>query len=181
MSHESISEGTRARLPAGPRRGAMMAALAVVLIPMILVPLSAVFASLSAEEADGLPIWAVQAFRPELLVAWVAAARLPAAVLLGYGLIPLAVPPALAALGWGSVGRWAALAAFCLLGSVLTALLGLGVLLELIAPGAPGAGIRLEVLAGLCWPLLAIEGGGCLLAAALGGSDVPIPGGVERP
>jgi hypothetical protein len=148
----------------------------VVLIPLIVVPLSALFASFSAEEAEGLPIWAVQAFRADLLVAWVAAARLPVPVLIGYGVIPLALPPALAILGWGTVARWASLAGFCLVGSVLTGLLGLGVLLELIAPSAPGAGIRLEVLAGLCWPLLAMEGGGCLLAASLGGSEGSIPG-----
>ncbi len=148
-----------------------MAAGAVVLIPLVLVPLSAVFANLSVEQADAMPRWAVEAFRPDLLVAWIAAARLPMPVLIGYGLVPLAMPPTLAIVGWGTVGRWAALAGFCLVGSVLIGLLGLGMLLELIAPGAPGVGERLEVLAGLCWPLLAIEGAGCLLAASLSGSE----------
>ncbi len=154
----------------------MVSAVLVLLIPLVLVPLSGWFADLSTEDVDQLPLWAIEAFRTELLVAWIAATRLPVPILIGYGLVPLAMPPLLALAGFGTVSRWAVLAGFCLVASILTGLLGLGILLELIASGAPGAGVRLEVLAGLCWPLLALESGGCLLASSIGGSDGWIQG-----
>lgn len=89
-------------------------------------------------------------------MAWSALARLPVPVLIGDGLVPLAMPPTPAIGGWGTVGRWAALAGFCLVGSALTGLVGLGIVLELVAAGAPGVGVRLEVLVGRA--LLAVAG-----------------------
>lgn len=176
MNRTPISEGFRVRSLAGQRREAVVSAGVVLVIPLVLVPLSALFADLSTEATGQLPLWAVEAFRPDLLLAWIAAARLPWPIAFGYGLIPLAMPPVLAIAGLGTVGRWAILGGFCLIGSVLTGFMGLGMLLELIAPSAPGAGVRLEVLAGLCWPLLAVEGAGCLLAASIGASEVSLQG-----
>lgn len=156
------------------RIGGCIAAVIVLLVPLVLVMVSLLFANVSAEEAEPLPLWATQAFSDELLLAFFAAVRLPWPILMGNGLVLVGLPPILALIGLGTLGRWAALAGFCGIGSLLGIVLGFGLLLELVAPGSPGTAVRLEVVTGLSWPMLALECGGCLLAASMASSGVDV-------
>lgn len=151
--------------------GRVVPAAVVLLVPVVVVPLASAFVEVPAEDDGRYPVWAVEAFGAELLNAALAALSLPLPVLMLYGAVAVAVPPVGAILGLGTIGRWASLAGFCLVGSALGGLLGLGLLLELVAPDLGGTSVRLEILVGLAWPLLAIEGLGCLLAASVAPSS----------
>jgi hypothetical protein len=138
----------------------------VLLVPAVLVPMAVLAVQVPREVEGRYPVWAVEAFGAAPLDAALAALSMPIPMLMLAVLAAVGLPLLGAILGLGSVGRWAALSGFCLVGAVLGGLLALGLLLELVLPESRDA-LGLQTLIGLTWPLLAIEGCGCLLAASV--------------
>jgi hypothetical protein len=138
----------------------------VLLVPALLLPMGALVAPVPGDDPGRYPVWAVEAFGAEPLDAALAALSMPIPMQMLALLAAVGLPLLGASIGLGSVGRWAALSGFCLVGAVLGGLLTLGLLLELVLPGSADA-TGLQTLVGLSWPLLAIEGCGCLLAASV--------------
>ena len=167
---------------AGPNpesRGTVRSRSPLDLLPAVVVPAVAAagvvlawpFVRVTPALETTLPLWAVEAFGPDLIGSALAASTLPPPVLLAYGLLPLAVPAVGGLLGLGTVARWASLAAFCLMAAVLLGLLLVGLLLHLIAPASPGFEAGVGLIVGLAAPLLALQCCGCLLAASLAPSS----------